>query len=78
MGRGTVVTALDASRFGLAALDARAAVLGDVDKIKQTALDPYATFRSLARQHRRAQIDDVRGDDRATVPAWFARPAPAQ
>ncbi len=74
VGRGTVVTALDYSRFGLAAVDARAAVLDDLDKIKQQALDPYATFRSLFRQHRDSQIEDTRDDNRATVPAWFAQP----
>lgn len=78
VGRGTTVTALDYTRFGLSAIDARAAVLDDLDRIKQQALDPYATFRSLARQHRDSQIQDTREDDRATVPAWFARPpAPA-
>lgn len=76
VGKGTVVTALDYSRFGLAAVDARAAVLDDLDKIKQQALDPYATFRSLSRQHRDSVIVDTREDTRATVPAWFARPAP--
>jgi phospholipid-binding lipoprotein MlaA len=68
------VTALDFGRFGLSAVDARAAVLDDVDKIKATALDPYATFRSLYRQHRESQIQNMRDDDRATVPAWFAQP----
>ena len=78
VGRGSTVTALQYTRFGLSALDSRAAVLDDVDKIKQQALDPYATFRSLARQHRDSQIQDTREDDQATVPAWFARPpAPA-
>ncbi len=76
VGQGTTVTALEYSRFGLAAVDARAAVLDDLDKIKQQALDPYATFRSLSRQHRDSEIEDTREDTRATVPAWFARPAP--
>ena len=74
VGRGNVVTALDLTRFGLSAVDARAAVLDDVDKIKASALDPYATFRSLYRQHRESQIEDTREDDRATVPAWFQQP----
>jgi phospholipid-binding lipoprotein MlaA len=75
LGKGTIVTALDYSRFGLSALDARTAVLDDVDKIKQTALDPYATFRSLSRQHRTSVIDNARADNRATVPAWFPQPS---
>jgi phospholipid-binding lipoprotein MlaA len=78
VGKGTTVTALDFGRFGLSAVDARTAVLGDIDKIKVTALDPYATFRSLYRQHRESQIEDTRNDDRATVPAWFAQPGAKQ
>jgi phospholipid-binding lipoprotein MlaA len=74
VGKGATVTALDVGRFGLAAVDARTAVLDDIDKIKATALDPYATFRSLYRQHRDSQIQDTKDDNRATVPAWFAQP----
>ena len=42
-----------------------------VDQIKKTALDPYATFRSLYRQHREGQIEQLREDNRATIPVWF-------
>ncbi len=63
--------ALGYSRYGLGAVDARSRVLDQVDQIKKTALDPYATFRSLYRQHRRSQIEEVRDDNAATVPAWF-------
>jgi phospholipid-binding lipoprotein MlaA len=52
-------------------LDQRERHLDDIDSVKKTALDPYATFRSLYRQHRQAQIEDVRNDKRATVPVWF-------
>ncbi len=62
------------SRTGLGALDARERVLDPLDQIKKTALDPYATFRSLYRQHRHAQIETLRNDNRATVPAWFPQP----
>ena len=62
---------LGISRYALGAVDARSRVLDQVDQIKKTALDPYATFRSLYRQHRTAQIDEVRDDNAATVPAWF-------
>ncbi len=74
IGKGDAVTALAWARFGLSAVDARAAVLGDIEKIKSGALDPYATFRSLYRQHREGQIQDTREDNRATVPAWFQQP----
>jgi phospholipid-binding lipoprotein MlaA len=78
VGRGTAVTALDWSRYGLSAVDARASVLDELDKIKAGALDPYATFRSLYRQHRASEVEDTRDDDRATVPAWFPQPPAKQ
>jgi phospholipid-binding lipoprotein MlaA len=73
-GKGIAVAALGYGRFALTAVDERAAYLGDLDKIKQTALDPYATFRSLYRQHRDSVISDSKDDAPATIPAWFARP----
>ena len=75
VGKGYVVTALYWSRFGVSAIDQRAAVLDQVDNIKATALDPYATFRSLYQQHRASVIEDQRKDLPATVPAWFPQPA---
>jgi phospholipid-binding lipoprotein MlaA len=75
VGQGTAVTALKWSRFGVSAIDLRAAALADIDQIKKTALDPYATFRSLYRQHRASVIEDSRHDLPATVPAWFPQPA---
>jgi phospholipid-binding lipoprotein MlaA len=75
LGKGDVVTNLGYVRFGLSALDARERVLDDLDRIKKTALDPYATIRSLSRQHRQGQIEDARSDTRKTVPAWFSQPA---
>jgi phospholipid-binding lipoprotein MlaA len=68
-------TAFKYSRQALNALDARERVLDSLDQIKKTALDPYATFRSLYRQHRHAQIEELRNDNRATVPVWFPQPA---
>jgi phospholipid-binding lipoprotein MlaA len=74
VGQGIVVSALGYTHYGLNAVDTRARVLNDLDKIKAQALDPYATIRSLYRQHRQSQIDEARSDDRATVPAWFIQP----
>ena len=54
VGQGAAVRALDWSRFGMNALDQRERHLDDIDSIKKTALDPYATFRSLYRQHRQS------------------------
>ncbi len=76
VGQGAAVTALNWSRFSLTAVDARSRVLGEISSIQKTALDPYATFRSLYRQHRRAQIAKLRADNQHTIPAWFPAPAP--
>jgi phospholipid-binding lipoprotein MlaA len=77
VGQGAAVTALNWSRFGLTAVDERSRVLGEISSIKRTALDPYATFRSLYRQHRAAQIAQLRADNQHTIPAWFPAPAAA-
>lgn len=75
IGYGTTADALAYTKLGISAVDARAAVLDDLDKVTSQALDPYATIRSLYRQHRASQIQDVRDDNRATVPAWFPAPS---
>ncbi len=59
------------TRTAVSAVDSRERVLDDTDQIQKTALDPYATYRSLYRQHRASVIDAARKDDRATVPDWF-------
>lgn len=73
VGKGTIVTVLDWSRFGVSAVSSREQFLDPIDQINKTALDPYATFRSLYRQHRKAQIEESKTDRPATVPAWFDR-----
>ncbi len=75
VGQGTVVTALSWTRFGLNALNQREKVLDPIDQIKKTALDPYATFRSLFRQYRASQLKNLREDNRATIPVWFPQRA---
>lgn len=75
LGQGTTVSALKYAREGVAAIDTRSRFLDDIDKIKSTALDPYATFRSLYRQHRRSQVETLSHDDEPTTPAWFPQPA---
>jgi len=59
------------AKTGISALDARSRVIDDLDKVTAQALDPYATIRSLYRQHRQSQIDDARDDSKPTIPAWF-------
>ena len=68
---GTGFATLRWSRAGLAAVDTRERYLDDLDQVKKTSLDPYATFRSLYRQRRASDLEETRADRRATVPAWF-------
>ena len=75
VGQGAAVKALDWSRFAINGIDQRERHLDDIDAIKKSALDPYATFRSLYRQHRASQIEDARNDKRATIPVWFPQSA---
>jgi len=65
------------TRYGVTAVDTRERLLGEISSIKKTALDPYATFRSLYDQHRAQVIDTVRHDNRSTPPSWYPQPAPA-
>ncbi len=61
------------------ALDTRTGLLDAIDQIKKTALDPYATFRSLYRQNRAGKLATLRADNEATIPIWWpqAKTAPA-
>ena len=63
--------AFSASRFVVGAIDTRERFLDPIDQVKRTALDPYATFRSLYRQNRQSEIENLRNANRATTPAWF-------
>lgn len=63
---------LNWGRYVVGAVDARSRALTDIASIKRTALDPYATFRSLYRQHRTAAVEAARRDTRATVPNWYS------
>ncbi len=74
IGQGDTVNALRWSRTGLGAVDARTAVLDDLDRITQGALDPYATIRSLSRQHRQGQVNDVRSAPALRPPAPKSTP----
>ncbi len=73
-GQGVGVTVANWTRFGVNLVDARAQYLGTFAQIRRTALDPYATFRSLFRQHRAGQVEALREPEQRTIPAWFPRP----
>lgn len=63
--------AFNYSEYALATVNKREQVLGKLSQIKASALDPYATFRSLYRQHRTAELGTIRERNVPTVPAWY-------
>ncbi len=64
---------LDYTRTAVGIVDAREHVLDEVASIKKTALDPYATFRSLYRQNRESSVEELRDNNERTVPNWYAK-----
>ena len=71
VGHTTALKIMNWTRFGLNAIDSRERYLDPIDQIKKTALDPYATFRSLYRQHRQGDLTTLREDNLQTIPVWF-------
>ncbi len=65
--------ALGTTRFVTSAVDTRSRLLDATDSIDRTALDPYATYRSLYQQHRESQIEEGQKDLPGTVPNWYAK-----
>lgn len=73
-GPSTGLEAVNIAGQAVAKIDERAGLLDTVDNVKRTAMDPYATFRSLFHQHHEAEIEATRADTAATVPIWFPQP----
>jgi phospholipid-binding lipoprotein MlaA len=74
LGSGPGVTALNWATLGTTTISAYAQNLPAINEVKRTALDPYATFRSLYRQHRQAEIEAAKQGRKGTVPVWFSLP----
>jgi phospholipid-binding lipoprotein MlaA len=64
------------SKTGANAVDQRSRLLDTVASIKKTALDPYATFRSLYRQNRASKLENLRSGNQVTVPDLSTAPTP--
>jgi phospholipid-binding lipoprotein MlaA len=74
IGQGTTPHTIGSwTRTVVGAIDERESLLDVIDQIKKTALDPYATFRSLYRQNRAAKLTTLRADNAATIPIWWPR-----
>lgn len=68
---------LGTTRFVAAAVDGRERVLDATDSINKTALDPYATYRSLSQQNRASAVAAAADDLPPTVPNWYSSTGPA-
>ncbi len=71
----TGLTIFNYSTTALHLVNTYAGFLGPINNIQQTALDPYATFRSLYRQSRASELQLIDQRDTPTVPDWFPQPA---
>jgi phospholipid-binding lipoprotein MlaA len=73
--RGYGLLTLNWARNGLGIVDLRATYMSDLEHVKATALDPYATFRSLYRQSIDSQVEEARHPADVTAPAGPLQPA---
>jgi phospholipid-binding lipoprotein MlaA len=78
LGSGPGITVFNWLTLGTTTISGYAQNLPAIDSVKRTALDPYATFRSLYRQHRQAQIEAAKTGRPATIPVWFSLPPTKQ
>ncbi|MGH7119081.1 MAG: MlaA family lipoprotein [Acetobacteraceae bacterium] len=74
LGSGPAVTAFHWASLGTTTVSQYARSLPAIESVKRTALDPYATFRSLFRQHRAAEIEAAKKGRTHTIPVWFDLP----
>jgi phospholipid-binding lipoprotein MlaA len=66
----TALKDFDYSETGILLINTRAQYIQPIDQIEATALDPYATFRSLYRQSRDSQVQQIEQADKPTTPDW--------
>ena len=71
--RGYGLLTLNYALYGIGLVDARAQVLDQLDQIQRDYLDPYASIRSLYRQHRAAQVEELHKDNAMTTPDWYTQ-----
>ena len=60
---------------GLHLINTRAEYIQPIEQIRATALDPYATFRSLYRQSRASELQQINQRNVLTPPDWVRQPA---
>lgn len=72
----TALSIFSDTETGVKIVNTRAEYLPIIDQINATALDPYATFRSLYRQSRASQLQQIKQSDKRTWPDWYHNSAP--
>lgn len=72
--KGTAGQAFSYSASILGTVNTRAELNPVIDNVRATALDPYATFRSLYRQHRADELRQIDMADTPTKPDWVTLP----
>ena len=70
--KSTALTDFSYAETGIHLINTRAEFIQPIDQIQATALDPYATFRSLYRQSRDSQLQQIDKADQPTAPDWAA------
>jgi phospholipid-binding lipoprotein MlaA len=73
--RGYGLLTVNWARYGVGIVDERAEYLSDIEHVKASALDPYATFRSLYRQNINSQVEAAKHPAPVTPPSWDPQPA---
>ena len=72
----TALTDFGYTETGIHLVNTRAEYIQPIDQVQATALDPYATFRSLYRQSRASEVIKIKQADTPTPPDWTRQPAP--
>ena len=71
------MSTIDLAGGGVGAVDGRANLLSETDKLEQTSLDYYVTLRSIEAQHRTAFVEEGKtGGPQGRVNVGPATPAP--
>jgi phospholipid-binding lipoprotein MlaA len=72
--RGYGLKTFNWARYGVGIVDERATYMSDIEHVKASALDPYATFRSLYRQNINSQVEAAKHPAPTTPPSWVTQP----
>lgn len=72
MPKGSAHVLLTYGTSVLGTANERSSLNGTIEAVKATALDPYAVFRSLYRQHRAAQLRWINAANQPSIPDWYA------